>query len=254
MIKAEYIVNSSVYIEMDSCRVLVDGIHGRNPHFTLPRKEIRKAVFGMNSRFRDVDYLIFTHRHTDHFDAASIDEYVRNNKVKGVFSLPASSDPNSYLEDRRQLSECEKQGLLHEVRFEHGDIEQFKLGSDAMVSYCKTAHLDSKFYQLPNSAVVLEAEGKKLFFAADTDHAESVKELLLGLGCLDCMFVTPLFLAHSSGRDIVNTAKPKQVVIYHLPDEADDATKLRELCEKVLKYEYVCPVKLFDKEGLTIEL
>lgn len=253
MIKVEFIVNSSIYIETDSCRILLDGIHGRNPHFTLPRKEMRKAVFGMNSRFKDVDYLIFTHRHTDHFDAASTDEYVRNNNVKGVYCLLASDDPSSYLEDRRELFECRQRGILREIRFADADSLSFELEPNIRLIYCRTAHLDSSFYKLPNAAICLQIDNKQLLFMGDTDHNDAVKHLVMSLGIIDGMFVTPLFLAHSVGRNIINTVKPKEVVIYHLPDEADDTTKLRLLCDKNLKYEYACPVRVFDNEGVTIE-
>ena len=72
-VSIQLVANSGVLVQYRGLRFLIDGIYGNNPYFTPPRKEIQKAVFGMNSPFRDVEFLLFTHRHTDHFDAAYTD-------------------------------------------------------------------------------------------------------------------------------------------------------------------------------------
>ena len=107
--------NSGVLVSFGGRRVLVDGIYGKNRFFSPPLKEVQRAVFGMDSPYRDVDFLLFTHRHTDHFDAAYTDEYARNNRVRGIYVPRVGADPASFLEDRRPLPKAAEQGVLHEL-------------------------------------------------------------------------------------------------------------------------------------------
>lgn len=249
-----FIANSGILIDNSSVRMLIDGIYGRNPHFTLPRKDMQKAVFGMNSSYRDIDYLLFTHRHTDHFDAAYTDEYVKNNSVNGVYVPEASCVPDSYLEDQRQLKVCRARGILNEFVPEPGKPKLFAPESDITISYYRTEHLDGKSYPVINAGILLEISGKRIFFAADSDCSKHNEEIILGMGRLDCIFVTPLFLVHPAGRDIIKRIRPGRAVIYHLPDEADDSSGLIELSSKVMNYDYCCPVSAFTAEGQTLEI
>lgn len=249
-----FIANSGVLIDGSSVRILVDGIYGKNPHFTLPRKNIQKAVFGMNSVYRNIDYLLFTHRHTDHFDAAYTDEYVKNNSVKGVYVPEASNVMDSYLEDQRQLKTCRACGILNEFIPEVTKAVRFELERDIVISYYRTEHLDGKSYPVINAGILLEMSGKRIFFAADSDYGKHNKDILAELGKLDCILVTPLFLVHPAGRDIIERISPGRVVIYHLPDETDDSSGLIELSSKVMNYEYCCPISAFTAEGQILEI
>ena len=252
-VKIRFIANSSVLIDVGDCRLLIDGLYGNNPFFTPIRKEMKKAVFGMNSEYRDIDYLIFTHRHTDHFDAAYINEYVRNNNVKAVFATPASLDPNAYLEDRRRLDECEKRNILHEISFDTDNSVSFNLTDKIILTYYNMDHLDKNTYPIPNAGVKIETDGSQLFFAGDADYSNDNARMFEQLQALDCIFITPLFLQHSAGRAIINKINPKRIVIYHLPDESYDNTSVLSICKRALEFEYVCPVDVFDNEGKTIE-
>ena len=92
-VNIRFLANSGVYVQYRDCRFLVDGIYGKNRFFTPPLKEVQKAVFGMNSPYRDVDYVLHTHRHTDHFNAGYVDEYAVNNAVKRIFVPQGSPAP-----------------------------------------------------------------------------------------------------------------------------------------------------------------
>ena len=81
----QLVANSGILVETGTLRILIDGIYGENRYFTPPLKEVRKAVFGMNSRYRGLDCLLFTHRHVDHFCAPYADEYAKNNRLWGLY-------------------------------------------------------------------------------------------------------------------------------------------------------------------------
>ena len=167
--------NSGVLVSFGGRRVLVDGIYGKNRFFSPPLKEVQRAVFGMDSPYRDVDFLLFTHRHTDHFDAAYTDEYARNNRVRGIYVPRAGADPASFLEDRRPLPKAAEQGVLHELSPEKEQALSIPLWDDCAATYVPTRHLDVQTYAAVRHSVVLLSIGRvRLLFVADADWSPEI--------------------------------------------------------------------------------
>lgn len=238
-VKIQLVANSGVMVGFDGIRILIDGIYGRNRYFSPPQKEMQKAVFGMSSVYRDIDFLLYTHRHTDHFDAAYADEYAVNNQVKAIIVPRAGMEPDSFLEDRRPLPKAAEKGVLREVHMVGEDRMQIPLSRECSARYLRTQHLDCKSYAaVEHCAVLLELGEKKLLFAADADGCEKNRERFSALGHLTAMFVTPLFLLHPDGRHMLESLLPEQVVLYHIPFQQDDCTGLRSMVEKELDQPY----------------
>ena len=230
-----FLANSGVFIQYGGLRLLVDGIYGKNRFFTQPLKEIQLAVFGMNSPYRDADYVIHTHRHVDHFNAGYVDEYAANNNVKGVFAPRSSQDPSSFLEDIGPLRKAAAKGVLWEPAPAPGESASRQLGQDAFVTYYPCRHLDQKSYPaVAHCAVGLTLGQQRFLFAADADPCAENDWCFQGPGALTAVFVTPLFLIQPHGRQLLKTLAPEHVVIYHLPFQEDDVTGLRPMVEREL--------------------
>ena len=228
------IANSGVYIRWGEKQILLDAIYGENQYFSPPQKEIKKAVFGLTSRYRNVEHVLFTHRHTDHFHAPFVDEYAVYNAVKGIYVPVASPDPNSYLEDRRPLPKAAGRGVLREVVLREGETVEYTLAPDCTATFLRCRHLDGDTYDaVSHCAVLLTFEQKRLLFAADADYCRENSELFRTLGALNAVFVTPLLYAVSNGRNLLEKLGTEQVVLYHIPYEEDDSTGLRPLARRL---------------------
>ena len=235
-VSLEWVANSGVLVRWGALRLLVDGIYGENRYFSPPRREIQKAVFGMESAYRDVDALLFTHRHTDHFDAAHTDAYAENNAVRGIYVPRAGEDPDSYLEDRRPLPKAAARGVLRDFHLEMGERYDASLGPDCTASFLRCRHPDGATYRaVEHCALLLEVGGRRILFAADADKCAENGQLFTSLGRLDAVLITPLFFSFPSGRRILEAMGPEHVVIYHLPLAPDDVSGLRPLAERELR-------------------
>ena len=235
-VSIQLVANSGVLVQYRGLRFLIDGIYGNNPYFTPPRKEIQKAVFGMNSPFRDVEFLLFTHRHTDHFSAVYADEYAANNRLRGLFVPRAGENPDSYLEDRRPLPKAAAKGVLHEIHLQGEERLCIPLADGCSATYICSRHLDWRTYAaVEHCAVSLTLGGKQFLFAADADGSQENREALCALGNLTAMFVTPLFFAHPDGRHLLEAVRPETTVLYHIPFAEDDVTSLRPMTERELQ-------------------
>ena len=221
--------------------VLVDGIFGETPYFSPLPKEVKKACFGMGDDYRDIRYLIFTHRHQDHFHAGFLKSYVRKNRVQTVIVPPAGTDPTSYLEDRGSVKDVAAVCRLEEPALSLGEHQYFSLAENdsqgsSTAEYMCCRHLDSRTYPaVGHCAVLLTHAGRRLLFLADADTSEDNKALLADIHEPDAVFVTPLFYLDPRGRHILSAMSPKRTFLYHIPFPEDDVTGLKALAVKLLK-------------------
>ena len=251
----QLIANSGVLVIWGSRRFLVDGIYGKNRFFSPPQKEMQKAVFGMESVYRDVDVVFVTHRHTDHFDAAYVDEYAANNAVRGIYVPRAGQDPHSFLEDRRPLPKAETRGILQEVSAAEGERITIPLGGSCKAVFLPTRHLDWRSYRaVLHCSLLLELGGRRILLAADADHCAENQRAFMTEEPLDVVLVTPLFLSVPQGRRILEEMRPGQVVLYHIPFAPDDVSKLRDLVNRELMQSYAFPLTAFMESGDQISL
>jgi len=231
----QLLANSGVYIQGCGLRFLVDGIYGKNRFFSPPLKEVQKAVFGMNSPYRNVNYLLHTHRHTDHFCAAYVNEYASNNTVDGIFVPRSSPDPDSFLEDRGALPKAALLGCLREISVGPGEVCRIPLKNGCEAAYVRCRHLDGNSYaSVLHCGLLLTLGPQRFLFAADADSTEENLRAFQALGPLTAVFVTPLFFLHPAGRHMLEVLRPERVVLYHLPLAEDDVTKLRPLAQREL--------------------
>ncbi|MDD5921835.1 MAG: hypothetical protein PUC44_01455 [Eubacteriales bacterium] len=252
-VSIQFVANSGVFVKYRGLSFLIDGIFGNNPYFTPPIKEIKKAVFGMNSPFRDVDFLLFTHRHTDHFSAVYADEYAANNRIRGLFVPRAGTDPHSYLEDQRPLPKAEAKGILYEIYLQVGERLCIPLADECSVTFMCSRHLDWKTYAtVVHCSILLTLGTKQFLFAADADGSPENRELFCNLGSLTAIFVTPLFFVHPDGRHLLEAIHPETAVLYHIPFKADDVTGLRPMVERELQGEYSYHLKALTEPGQTL--
>lgn len=235
-ITLKLIANSGVFLTYEHQTFLLDAIYGKNRFFSPPQKEIQKAVFGMESCYRHVSYLLSSHRHIDHFSAAYTDAYTTNNKVERIFVPQPTRSSNSALEDQGLLPNASGKNLLEEISLKMGECICYDLDGGCSVSYLRCHHLDEQSYSLIIHCAVLVSLGNcRLLFCADADFSEENAVLFQTLRPLTAIFVTPLFFAHPAGRHLLESLHPEQAVLYHLPFEPDDSTGLRPMAVRLLK-------------------
>lgn len=236
-VSVRLIANAGVQVRWGGHRILLDGIYGQNRYFSPPQRSVQKAVFGMESPYRNVEYLLFTHRHVDHFDAPHADEYAQNNAaLRGVLVPAASPDEKSPLEDRRSLPKAAARGVLQQVSLQEGESQTYPLWPGCESVYLRCRHLDSGTYRsISHCAILLRCGQTRLLFAADADFSRENEELFHALCPLDVVFVTPLFYAAPNGRNMLERLNAARAVLYHIPFAQDDITHLQELTRSLLE-------------------
>jgi mRNA degradation ribonuclease J1/J2 len=82
--KITYISNAGVLIESGDNKILVDGLcDSKIPMYKNTPRKLREQIIAGIPPFDDINFLLFTHDHGDHFDPVSIARFLKqyNNAV-----------------------------------------------------------------------------------------------------------------------------------------------------------------------------
>ena len=80
------IANAGVLIQYKGTTLLLDGIFGEKGHsFSNLKPEIWGRMLQWKAPFEKIDYLLFSHAHTDHFSAEMVKEFLLQRKSKVFF-------------------------------------------------------------------------------------------------------------------------------------------------------------------------
>lgn len=182
--------------------------------------------------YADIDYLLFTHFHPDHYSEEDLTEYLKGNRVRKVF-LPHRSAGID-----RLISQMKEGGPSFFIFEEELCKKQKVRMPEFSLNAFQCRHLGKDYASVRNLCYILEAEEKTLLFTADADYeGDCFRKALKGVS-IDIVFVNPLFFNHISGREILSDILcPKKLILYHLPFEKDDRMRFRDLVSKdVRKY------------------
>jgi len=216
-VKVRLIANAGVLVEYKGLRYLIDGIH-TNDYLEfngVPQNVLGEMLCGFGP-LADIDYLLFTHEHIDHFMAGLTQTYVQNNRVQGMV-LPAQGGGRlAALKEYADLTGVE---YLAPVL---ADGESFRttLGNADLV-VAGMRHTGAQFRDVQSCSFLLNFEGKSLLFTGDSEHLPAWFASALAGTHTDVMFVNPLFYLNSSGQKIIENLAPSTVVIYHLAEAKD---------------------------------
>lgn len=205
--------NAGVIVVHKGIRILIDGLYkDLGGNFTQLPDWAWKTMQQGKGELGNVDYLLFTHSHFDHYYAPYVDTYLENNQVQGILFPP--------VDDTKGLAEQAEQ-------YKHLAISldtkgEAIIGDDVKMKVFTTRHVDKKYHHVPTQCIRLEVAGKKLVFLSDADFsAEAFAECKEFQA--DIAFVTPIFYNNASGREILRKMMGvKTIVVYHLPSPEDD--------------------------------
>lgn len=98
----EYLANEGVLVTAGDATVVIDGLFGDGlPDYPVVPRATRDSLEGALGRFGDVDLILVTHRHDDHFDAAAVERHLAAN---GSAILVAPGDAVDALGEEIDLS------------------------------------------------------------------------------------------------------------------------------------------------------
>lgn len=218
------LANAGVRIGYRGMTLLLDGVFGRegNPFSTMPAGCWQKMCRG-EPPFEQLDCLLFTHFHPDHFSPEMTMELVEDRPVKALFfpedSAPQVQELKHFLAHRKIPCACLSHVTDHAV---------WQVGEHIRLQAFRTQHLGPEFYGVPHVCYRIAFDGREVLFTADTDYLHESLTQVAGVS-LEAAFVNPLFFQALFDKRLFHGAlAAEHIGVYHIPFREDDRMHMRE--------------------------
>lgn len=189
--KIIWLGHATFYIQLDGVRIITDPVFG-----DIPTKE-RKVQLPCNpDSIKNIDYLLVSHDHRDHFDIKSIEQlYLNNTSIQALAPLGAK---------RLFTSNQLKQIALQEA----GWYQEYETDEDIRIIFLPAKHWGRRslndFNKTLWGSFLIIGKQTKIYFAGDSAyHPDFYKDIFNLFGEIDiCIFpiaaYSPRFMMSSS--------------------------------------------------------
>lgn len=218
-IKLTQVVNAGLLIENRDSKILIDGIHNvKAPVWSTVDKTLMDYIIYGEDKFKDINYLLFTHQHIDHFNLEKTLEYIKNNKVEKLVMAKTNNTLNNYYK-------------LEELDTDYYEVCIINL-KDIIIHCIKTKHLSHEEFGIKHYVFIININNKNILYLGDADFTKL--ELTNVLKKFDTNIIVAPFIIVTSkpGRNFVRKIEPDFLILNHLPNKEDDTYHYRNMVEK----------------------
>jgi L-ascorbate metabolism protein UlaG (beta-lactamase superfamily) len=221
-IEVTYIGNAGYMVAAGSQKVVIDAMFDEGwDSYLVPSRSTRGKMKEAKAPFDDLDLILVTHWHEDHFDAGIVTEHLRrNHRCRAVVTVQAA-DRMKVLPEYAEVSErviavAPGWGETVEMRFE--DIEVTAVGMKH-VPYPESSGED-RHRNVQLAAYVVTVGGATVCHIGDAflDVDERfIETSRIGERGIDAVFIEYFDRSPGSVRVIQEVIRPRAVVATHIP-------------------------------------
>ena len=233
MLSIMLIANTGLFIQCGNKTILLDGLEDAQKYpFSSTPENVLKEMFQNKGvgRLKNIDYLVFTHNHPDHFSKELIKKYMLKNQVKKLIFAPDSESEDLVCDAR------ENKVSVWKAEMSRGKIHHYILGGGIQISTLCMKHIPYIFPEDLCNCILLQYEDKNILFLSDCSYEEEYLFQKFKDIKLNVVFLNPYFYYSDSGRKILDRyLLPDLTVIYHIPFEDDDTIHMRPFVFQMVK-------------------
>lgn len=214
--KLTYLNNSAVLVRYGAHNIFVDGVVSHNQPFDIYSEEIRNKFWSRRDELSDIDLLLFTHCHNDHYGRKNVCRYMEMYDDVNAF-IPANCRiPEDYVKARK--------GKLQFIQGEMEEVFTREFG-DLKIEFLKTGHVTFNYPE--HYAINIISEHENVIFTADMDFNRIDLLAKLTQKEKSTIFINHLAMLHRRWRETLIAQNYTKVCFYHLPSEDRDFYQYR---------------------------
>lgn len=199
------LANTGILLRFSNIKILIDALHSeKTVQFSSVSNQLLERISKGEGIFSDIDYMLFTHGHPDHYSKYWADKFIKHHPNTTVIT------PTQDILNRENVFVLRK-----------GE-EDFILPRLNLI--CKRiVHDGMEYAAVPNYGFMLTIQGHTFSVFGDAPINESVIKTFVGGHTIDTAFVNFPFISLRRGQEILRSMiQPKEIFAYHLPFEQDD--------------------------------
>ncbi|NLT12853.1 MAG: MBL fold metallo-hydrolase [Clostridiales bacterium] len=233
MLQIRLTANAGVLIETENARIFLDALHCEGDHpFSKVPSDLLERMNHEDNRFRDVDYIVFSHGHPDHYSPGVVLEYLRHNQVRRLL-LP-QEDPER--ESDLSAFMCRKNIPMWRLGMQEGQRHTYALSKSIHVTAVGMRHMAGGLPGRLCDCILLTLPHKHLLFLSDCAVQNGgTFDFLYDLP-ISAMFINPYFFHTPMGRSLIHTKiQPHLTILYHIPFSGEDYAGMRGLVRQDMR-------------------
>ncbi len=252
-----YLANEGFLIEGDGKKILIDALFDDKTidFCDVPSEEILKKMLTGKTPFNDVDLLLVTHQHRDHFNKDLVITYLKNNKNCNLVGPQQVYD---------QLSEFKifdkMKNRIHSITPPYGRSEDIIINgiklltlrfqhTSSFVTDEQTGEKVDRHKNIQNLGFVINIGNYKILHTGDSfvQNIEEYKSYRLDKEKIDIAFLA-WFLEPPRIEAVNNYIKPQNIIVMHLSKDKQIFFKLRDMHQSNLAQITIFTEELEKKE------
>lgn len=233
MLNIHYIANTGFLIENKGKKVMIDAIHTKqiDPYYNVDNETINKIIDGIPP-FDNIDLLLFTHYHPDHFDGEATLKTLCNHPNTKLFS---SKQTITRLKSLPEYNISLEQQLIYD-EIELNTTKDFNING-VHFSAISLIHDGKSFTDVVNFSYLLKFDDQYIYHCGDAKpdlknyENLGLEKLNIHYALLDFPYIT-LPSARKIVKDSIN---PKKILLMHIPNKDKDKHNWLGAIYKVVK-------------------
>ncbi len=217
-----YLANEGVLLTSGDAQVLIDGLHRPyDPEYAVLPPEQREQIETAQAPYHEIDVILVSHVHRDHFHAEAVGRHLRHNPGA---TLIASQQVADSLARHFEAYEAVKAQVR---RATPGWAEKATLHVGAIeIDVLRLRHTRQNHRWIQNLGHVVTLGGVKVLHLGDAEMAvDNFEAFDLADEAIDVAFIPYWYLLSGEGRSLVRDhIKPKHLIAVHLPPTGAEDT------------------------------
>lgn len=240
--------NEGILIEYKNTKLLVDALHDKNSAgFSSVPSSILEDLLLDHKPFDNINYVLFTHYHSDHFSSDLLKKYLLNRSLDGLFIPQKESENYTSLSAMTSWLNIP----THYLNIPLYEKQSFILGKNIKLTCFNSVHAGDQFAHIENYCYLITLGEKTIFIIGDADYKRDYFGYILMGSRVDTLLVNPLYINNPLGRNVVAKINPSQLIIYHIPFKTDDTIGFRNMVKHDLaRYQNVLPKTIVLQDEL----